>query len=174
MRGRGTTVLMKFRTGYCGGRDGSPRYPPQWAGGDNPLTEHQPSATRRAQAWAGTATEALPARVSHRQSRGRTLPTCESSSSSSSKVKARNLELCQYSSSSARTLLICNGTARLPQQREGAAASGASPPPPLVPVPPPPNLLSPRRPSRASSAAVLTAGRGGVGRGAARGARRDL
>lgn len=126
-----------------------------------------------AEAWAGTDTWAHPARVFYRQFRGRTLPTCESSSSSSSKVKARNLELCQYSSSSARTLLICNDTARLPQQREGAAASGVSPPPPLalVPAPPPAAPVSPRRPSRGSSSGVLTARRG---RTAARGARRHM
>lgn len=51
---------------------------------------------------------------------GGSAPTWDSSSSSSSKVKARNLELCQYSSSSARALLICNGTTR-PQRRSRPA-----------------------------------------------------
>lgn len=117
----------------------------------------------RAETRAGTAKRAHPARVSDRQLQGRTFPTCESSSSSSSKVKARNLELCQYSSSSARTLLICNGTARLTQHREGGMEElprgYRHPCPRSRPHRPLPlsHLAAPPAP------AALTAGQGGVG-----------
>lgn len=61
-------------------------------------------------------------------------PTWHSSSSSSSKVKARHLELCQYSSSSARGRLICNGS---------ATATGSSAPPQRLSPRPPPAARSP-------------------------------